>query len=237
MVSLKRQAYGSRGFLILTALLLSACLSQSHAVKPAAKGGPAEGRTVYVVSHGWHTGLVVPARQIQERLHTLKARFGPTPHIEFGWGDRAFYPAAEVSAGLALKALLWPTASVIHAVAVPANVGGYFPDSEVIALCLSTSGYASLLRHISDSFLKDGTGRLLPLQSGIYGNSQFYAATGLFSLMNTCNTWTARGLHRAGVEIPPTLKTARSVMDYAAAHRASEGRPAAVCHQERAAAE
>ena len=177
---------------------------------------------IYVVSHGWHTGLVVPARQIQDQLHPLKVRFGDTPYIEFGWGDRAFYQAEEATAGLALKAMLWPTESVIHAVAVPEKVRDYFPDSEVISLCLRAADYASLIHYIANSFLKNEKEELLPLQSGIYGNSQFYAAVGLFSLMNTCNTWTARGLQSAGMDISPALKlTAGSIMDYLAAYKQS----------------
>ncbi len=233
MFNLKRRAYNKIA-LILIPFLLPACASKSHAVKPVEEIAVERGEEIYVVSHGWHTGLVVPARQIQDQLHPLKARFGDTPYIEFGWGDRAFYQAEEPSTGLALKAILWPTESVIHAVAVPEKVHEYFPNSEVIALCLSAADLSSLIRYISNSFLKNRKGEILPLQRGIYGNSQFYSAVGLFSLMNTCNNWTAKGLQSAGMDSSPTLKvTAGSVMDYVAAYKQSltttASRAAVIC--------
>ena len=46
---------------------------------------------VYVVNHGWHTGFVLPASDIQQVIPELKNRFGNAPYIEFGWGDNEFY--------------------------------------------------------------------------------------------------------------------------------------------------
>ncbi|VAX05274.1 FIG01046148: hypothetical protein [hydrothermal vent metagenome] len=222
-------------FLIIISLLLAACFSESYAVKLINGAGAATGEEIYVVSHDWHTGFVVPAQRIQDQLPRLKERFGDTPYIEFGWGDRAFYQAEEYTTELMLKAILWPTESVMHAVAVVEKANEYFPNSEVIPLCLSTAEYASLISYIANSFLKDEKGEILPLQDGIYGDSQFYTATGYFSLMNTCNTWTAKGLQSAGFDISPMFKlTADSVMDYVAAYKQSRSttvpRPTVICH-------
>lgn len=38
----------------------------------------------------------------------------PGEWLEFGWGDEGFYRTERVSAGLALRALAYPTASVMH---------------------------------------------------------------------------------------------------------------------------
>jgi len=170
---------------------------------------------VYVLGHGWHTGIVVPAGEMLARLPALKSRFGDASFIEFGWGDRDFYQAGEITAGLALKASLWPTPAVMHVAAVPAAVSAYFPRSEVHRLCLSRSGFEALLRFIAGSFHRaDGDG-LLPLGRGLYGDSHFYEAVGDYTLFNTCNTWTAKGLKSAGFDIDPATKaTAGSVMEY-----------------------
>ena len=82
-------------------------------------------------------GFVVPARRIQFQLPKLRKRFGDIPYIEFGWGDKDFYQAKEITAGLALKAMLWPTESVIHAVAVPEKAYRYFENSTVETLGLN----------------------------------------------------------------------------------------------------
>lgn len=169
---------------------------------------------IYIVSHGWHTGFVVPASSIQTQLPQLRERFADTPFIEFGWGDYDFYQAKEITPGITLKALFWPTASVIHAVAVPMHVNEYFFNSRVVTICLNEQDYLSLIQFIADSFYKNEAGKLLALKSGLYGNSQFYKGAGDFYLMNTCNQWTAKGLKVAGMNISPAFQlTADSVIN------------------------
>ena len=201
--------------LIVILSLLTACSSKPYVVKhtemPAAVGQ----EEIYIVRHGWHTGFVVPAKRIQNQLPKLWKRFGDIPYIEFGWGDKGFYQAKEITTGLTLKAILWPTESVIHAVAVPEKADKFFANSIVETLCLSGREYSSLLRFISESFYKDEYGKTSELKGGIYGDSQFYKGVGNFYFMNTCNKWTAKGLKSAGMDISPGLKlTAGSIMDY-----------------------
>ncbi len=195
--------------------LLIACSSRPYVVKHTEMNAAGGQEEIYIVRHGWHTGFVVPAKRIQNQLPKLKKRFGDTTYIEFGWGDKDFYQAKEKTTGLTLKAILWPTESVIHAVAVSEKANKFFAHSIVETLCLSEEEYSSLLRFISESFYKDERGRILELAEGIYGNSQFYKGDGNFYLMNTCNKWTPKGLKSAGIDISPTFKlTADSVMDY-----------------------
>ncbi len=91
--------------LIVILSLLTACSSKPYVVKhtemPAAVGQ----EEIYIVSHGWHTGLVVPAKGIQNILPKLRKRFGDIPYIEFGWGDKDYYQAREITSGLTLKAI------------------------------------------------------------------------------------------------------------------------------------
>jgi len=216
-------------FLLFIPFLLSACFSESSTVKPT---NIIRDKEIFVVSHGWHTGFVIPAQQIQTKLPKLKERFGDTPYIEFGWGDKAFYQAEEATIGIILKAIAWPTESVIHVVAVPKKANEYFLHSEVIKLCLSAAEYSSLISFISNSFYKNKQDEISQLQSGIYGNSQFYKATGHFSLLSTCNKWTAKGLESAGMDIEPTFKlTAGSIMEYIAKNKTvTASHAAATCH-------
>ena len=195
--------------------LLSACSFKPDVVTQSKDASVSEWQELYVVSHGWHTGFVVPGDRIQLHIPELKKRFGNTPNIEFGWGDKDFYQAEEITTGLTLRSIFWPTDSVIHAVAVPENVNQYFSNSEVKTLCLSKGDYFSLLNFIASSFYKNQKGEVLETQGGIYGNSQFYKGVGDFSLLNTCNKWTAKGLKSAGMDISPAFKlTAGSIMTY-----------------------
>ncbi|MBS1256568.1 MAG: hypothetical protein MAG581_02393 [Deltaproteobacteria bacterium] len=183
------------------------CLAAESETTPA--------NEVYVVNHGWHTGFVVAAPDIQQIIPELKQRFGNIPYLEFGWGDSEFYQAEETTTGITLKAIFFPSDSVVHAVAVPTRADKYFQQSEVEKFCLGDAEFSSLLEFISGSFFRDEPGKVQQLKHGIYGDSQFYQGVGDFHIFNTCNKWTARGLERAGLDISTTFKlTAGSIMNY-----------------------
>ena len=204
-----------KNFILLIIIILAGCSAKPYIVSYAEKFEGFGQNGVYVVSHGWHTGFVIPAPEIQGVIPELGQRFGDIPYIEFGWGDKGFYQAKETTLGLTLRAIFWPTESVVHSVAVPQKVEEYFSNSEVAKLCLSDGELSALIGFISRSFFRDKSGNLFELQKGIYGDSQFYSGVGDFYLMNTCNRWTAKGLKSIGMDISPTLKlTAGSVMNY-----------------------
>jgi len=204
-----------KNFILLIIIILAGCSAKPYIVSYAEEFEGSGQNEVYVVSHGWHTGFVIPAPEIQRVMPELERRFGNTPYIEFGWGDKGFYQAKETTLGLTLRAIFWPTESVVHSVAVPQKVEEYFSNSEVAKLCLNDGELSALIGFISSSFYRDRSGNLLELQKGIYGDSKFYSGVGDFYLMNTCNRWTAKGLKSIGMDISPTLKlTAGSVMNY-----------------------
>jgi len=204
-----------KNFILLIIIILGGCSAKPNIVSYAEKFEGFGQNGVYVVSHGWHTGFVIPAPEIQGVIPELEQRFGDILYIEFGWGDKGFYQAKETTSGLTLRAIFWPTESVVHSVAVPQKVEEYFSNSEVAKLCLSDGELSALIGFISRSFFRDKSGNLLELQKGIYGDSQFYSGVGDFYLMNTCNRWTAKGLKSIGMDISTTLKlTAGSVMNY-----------------------
>jgi uncharacterized protein (TIGR02117 family) len=199
---------------LLLLLLLGACSTKPYIVKTT-DITVASAKEVYVVDHGLHTGFIVPADTITKQLPQLKERFDSAPFIEFGWGDEGFYQAEEITSGLTIQAIFWPTESVIHAVAVPGQPINYFPNSQVAVLCLQERQYSKLIGYIEKSFFRDNDGNIIPLKNGIYGNSQFYKGEGDYYLMNTCNKWTAKGLSSADMDISTTFKlTAGSIMDY-----------------------
>ena len=204
-----------KNVILLIIIILAGCSAKPYIVSYAEEFEGSGQNEVYVVSHGWHTGFVIPASEIQGVIPELEQRFGDTPYIEFGWGDKGFYQAKETTLGLTLRAIFWPTESVVHSVSVPQEVEEYFSNSEVAKLCLSDGELSALIAFISRSFFRDKSGNLLELQKGIYGDSKFYSGVGDFYLMNTCNRWTAKGLKSIGMDISPTLKlTAGSVMNY-----------------------
>lgn len=202
---------------LLQAVLLFAagCSTLPHAiVTPALPTQPATEK-ILVISHGWHTGFVVNARDMYALQPALQQRFPAATYLEFGWGDRRFYQSEQFSSGLALRAVLWPTATVMHVVALPADVRRHFPASAMREVCLSPTHLQSLLQFLASSFEQTHGEWPQPLGSGLYGDSAFYSGAGSYHLFNTCNVWTARGLQSAGFDITPSVHvTADSILRF-----------------------
>lgn len=168
--------------------------------------------TIFITGHGWHTGVVVSADRIFKVLPELQQRFAGASHLEIGWGDAGFYQNPTPTAGIALRAMFTPSSTVMHVVAVPKDVSAYFPSSQVKPVVIDEAGLNALLSFIESSFAREDQ-RLVSLSEGIYGNSQFYQATGSYYVMNTCNKWTAKALKSAGVGVYPyAMLTAESVL-------------------------
>ena len=205
---------------LLLVLMLAGCSGKPYVVETAPDAGAIRSNKIYAVSHGWHAGLVVPADQINLVVPELKRRFGDVAYYEIGWGDKGFYQSKEITTGLTLQAMFWSEGAIIHVVAVPYAPAKYFSQSEVLDTCLTAQETASLGTFVANSFAHDSAGHVAPLANGIYGNSQFYDGEGRYYLLNTCNKWTAKGLHSAGLGVSPMFKlTSGSVMSYLRAHR------------------
>lgn len=202
--------------IVLTGSHMSACGCKPQVVKPKpAARSHAPLQTVHVANHGWHTGVIIPGKEINREMPVLKDHFGEVPYYEFGWGDAKFYQAEEISFGLGVRALGWPTDAVLHVVALPKDPRKYFAASEVVPLFITKDGYDSLRKFIRLSFARDAHGHPQVLGRGIYGDSHFFRAEGRFFLTNTCNKWTAKALKSAGRDIPVTFRfTAGSIMKY-----------------------
>jgi uncharacterized protein (TIGR02117 family) len=168
-------------------------------------GDDASAKAIYLVSHGWHAGIVLRRADIPADLWPENAVFPYAEFIEVGWGDKQYYQTPDAHFGIALRALLWPTPSVLHIVGFNGAVTEYFPSSEIIEIKLGEPGFELLLHYIAASFMRDDSGQAQPIGPGLYGNSRFYLSRESYHLFNTCNVWTARALRAAGVPITPSF--------------------------------
>jgi uncharacterized protein (TIGR02117 family) len=211
------------GLLIAAAIVVIAVVATAHpgdrSLWPPAPGAPAS--EIFVVSHGYHSGVVVPRRLLadaadQRGLHALgyvAERFAGFDWLEIGWGDERFYrevPTIEsMTFVLAVRALLWPgNPSVLHIVGVGSDPRATFPNSDLVRLKLSAAGFQRLADKLDASFAR--ARRDLPAQElgrGLYGTSLFFRANGAFHLFNVCNHWTAGLIDAAGVPTAPVLAT------------------------------
>ncbi|WP_246201386.1 TIGR02117 family protein [Budvicia diplopodorum] len=207
-------------YVLLAVLLLTGCSGLPVANSPLPESGDSSANQAYVVSHGWHTGIIVPAKRMEIYLPQLTERFSGGQWYEIGWGDKGFYQAQEVTTGLTLQAMFWSSGAVMHVVSVPTDPERYFSESDILNIELTDNQLNSLMAFIADSFERDEQGKIIRLKRGIYGNSEFYDAVGRYSIFNTCNNWTAKGLESAGMDISARFKmTADSVMDYLNAYQ------------------
>jgi uncharacterized protein (TIGR02117 family) len=184
--------------LTLAATLGARCAS-AHGIASGRSATP--GRLVYIVSHGWHVGLVLRRDDVADGLWPEKDALGPVRYLEAGWGDGDYYPARRGTIALALHATFCSRRSVLQVVGFDARVAEMFPRSKILRSDLSPEGLAALARHIGMTYARDQEGRAIAVAPAQYGFGFFYAARGHYRLRHNSNTWVAKALEVAGCPI------------------------------------
>jgi uncharacterized protein (TIGR02117 family) len=158
---------------------------------------------VYLRSHGWHVGLLLPVNEqfkeaMPDRLHINSSAQN---YAELGWGDRHYYMSPDPGFWSTLKAGVWPTASVLH-------VAGYsrlprMQQGRVVRVMLSEAGYDALLRRAASYFelSEHQAGHAIELGEGLYGDARFYASDARYYFPKTSNRWVAALLEEAGAPL------------------------------------
>ena len=170
---------------------------------------------IYVTNIGWHTGIAVPRDAVVATGWVPEiAAFPDAAYIEFGWGDRDYYTSADPSVFQALTAGLSPTPSVLHLVGMPVPPHRFYVNVEVLAIPMADGMLDRLMAHIDAEFDRQDGPAAAPLPSALIRGAFFYPAKDEFHLFNTCNTWVARTLAAAGVDVSPSgVITADELMD------------------------
>lgn len=164
-------------------------------------------RTLHVVGHGKHTGIVVKRGDLVALLPSLAEDIGREGYVEIGWGEERYYQAGTGTVSLALRAAFWPNRSVLQLVAFPGPPGSHFTQAEVVDLPVDESGYGAVLAFVAGTFTRAPDGAPVRLGPALYGEGWFYRAEGSFHLFNNCNSWVAKAIETAGypVSSAPTL--------------------------------
>jgi len=181
-------------------VLLSACSTPTISRSPTE---PAKGtvRTVYVVHHGgFHTGLTVKRSDIPRGHWPASRDFASSKYLEMGWGDDDGY-RKPLTSGTAMKALLGDKKTVLFGDGFSQALAQKYNDPKftVLAVGLSEDGFAGLCNHIQGTYAMGEHSRPIQLGGG------WYRARGIYSAFNTCNTWIAAGLAKAGCPISPAM--------------------------------
>ncbi len=183
----------------VAALTLTACAAVNQPARSAQPAGRLA--TVYLVHHGsLHTGLTVKRSDIPPGHWPASADYGRSRYIEVGWGEDDGY-RKPLTVGIALNALMGSKRTVLLADGFSQPIRNKYTDPKftVLAVDLPRAGLARLCDHIQQTYALDERGDTIRLGEG------WYRARGTYSAFNTCNTWVAAGLKKAGCPIEPAL--------------------------------
>lgn len=162
--------------------------------------------TIYILTNGVHTDIVVPAQNewldwttIIPREHT-RANNAHLPYLAFGWGDRGFYLETptwnDLTFSTAFKAGTGLGDAAIHAT--------YYRTMQEADDCrkitLSGAQYDRLILYICLSLKTNaqGQGQIIHTNANYGSNDAFYEANGHYNLFYTCNTWANNALKSCG---------------------------------------
>jgi uncharacterized protein (TIGR02117 family) len=122
--------------------------------------------------------------------------------IDIGWGDEEFYQYPGFDSGLAFKALFYSNPSTLRVEGISLSKEEYFKLSEiVIEIDVFEEQFKSICNYVNKTFYLSDDGKTIILSQRGEGKIIFYKANGSYHIFNTCNTWLAKGLKEAGLDI------------------------------------
>jgi uncharacterized protein (TIGR02117 family) len=169
---------------------------------------------IYLQGGAIHTDVIVPRRNAYvdwgERLPLAKIGAQATAYLSFGFGEQHFYMGEPGSLLVrwpdGLRALLWANSSIVFVNPIE--------EIPATAQCigLTASQYRELVQYIESSFRRNPQGEVIALGRGFQPTGQFFLGQPRYSLLFTCNHWTAAGLDRAGVATPLLPLLSQSIL-------------------------
>ena len=152
----------------------------------------------YLVIEGKHSEIIANRNDLLSHQFFLDTQLPDNQFYRFGWGDAEYYGAPEKTLGMVIRALFTPTPSVLEITGMdqlPASAR----NRRVLTLSLDDTMFSRLLDFISSSYEVDELGEHIMLK--FFQQEYYFKAKNKYHLLNTCNNWTAQGLHHAGLPI------------------------------------
>lgn len=173
----------------------------------APSGGPPV--VIHILNNGFHTDLAVPRAALEARggpLAEASRSMGPGDWILIGWGDATFFVDTSPMEGRLLdgaRAFFRPgNPSVVMLDPHTGDPSRGLPADRVHTLRISQAAFAAMTGRVEDSLaLQTGRARLSTARPG--SGAHFFASHEHFWIGYLCNSWTARVLNAAGLDIRP----------------------------------
>jgi len=188
--------------LLLVPLLVGALAGCATPPPPPCGGAPLSRDVVYIVDHGWHTDIGVPASELSGPAAIFRTIYPGVASLVFSYGKRTFLtaPPDDWSEYL-LGPVPGPGAILVTGLGVMPDQA--YADAAVVVLRLPVGGARALSDHLWSELRKDRAGKPLLIDPAPFPGGVFYAATDTYTLTHTCNTWTIDALRAAGVPVDP----------------------------------
>lgn len=157
---------------------------------------------IYFIKQNWHTAIVFNTQELDSNLFIECKSFKESNMIDIGWGDEEFYQYPGFDSGLAFKALFYSNPSTLRVEGISLSKEEYFKLSEiVIEIDVFEEQFKSICNYVNKTFYLSDDGKTIILSQRGEGKIIFYKANGSYHIFNTCNTWLAKGLKEAGLDI------------------------------------
>ena len=152
-----------------------------------------EGGELFLVDHGIHTGIVIDQQQIKSSFPELNSLM-KAKYYEFSFGEEPFFRESEHTYLGMLKALFWPTSSLVRV--VPMN-------EDPMELARNKFGVAKIkleqkkIDAIS-SQIKESFANFILIEHQTDSSRYFFRGKKNYHIFNNCNDWTAQIFDKAG---------------------------------------
>jgi len=172
---------------------------------------------IYLIKQYWHTAVVINKEDIDTTIFPEVNLFDNAGLIDIGWGDEEFYQHPGFDSGLAYKALFYATPSTLRVEGIRVPKQNYFDLSEiVIEFTISKNQLDTLCAYINNTVWRNNDSEHDILSTKGLGRIIFFKANGEYHLFNTCNTWLAKGLKQAGINIEDDIILTEQLFNEAA---------------------
>ncbi len=165
------------------------------------------GVTVYILSNGVHTDVVLPVRQDSMDWADVfpygntKGRDTVQYWVSIGWGDKGFYLNTPEWKDLKLKTALVAGLGIGETALHVTYYKQMLESQRCRKTMITRAQYSRLVSFILGSLETDKHGKPMLIETDAQYNDDdaFYEANGAYSLLFSCNTWTNNALKYANM--------------------------------------
>jgi hypothetical protein len=158
--------------------------------------------TIYVSSISWHTGIVIPVGTFPDKLWPEQGNYLDAAFLEIGWGDADYFSNESFNPWYALKAVAWPTSSVLQIRPIYGKVETFYSNTNLAKIEICREQLDGLRNYLIGEFELNENGEIMPVTPGP-SNSYFYKGSSSYYFPKNSNVWVARALKESGFSIDP----------------------------------